>query len=285
MQLFKTLPVPPPPVVVTGSSTVTTTTATISGTVNLGSEELTGQGFMYKKESELEWTIANVSLAGSLTTLRCLPEGTTYQYKAFVTTASGTFEGDIKTFTTATPPSVVTGSSTVTTSTATISGSVDRGSESLFVQGFMYKKETDLTWTTVNISLTGSTLTTTLNSLPESTAYQYKAFATTASGAFEGNIETFTTDQKTGLNEYQTVAKKISLYPSPATTIANLHVEGIDVDLLTVVITDMQGLIVAELKGKDAITIHAGHLNKGVYLVRISGGNPFFEQVEKLIVK
>jgi len=74
------------------------------------------------------------------------------------------------------------------------------------------------------------------------------------------------------------------VYPNPATTTVNLHIEGVDLNLLTVTITDMQGRIVAKLKGKDATSIDVTHYTKGVYFVRVSGENLFFEQTEKLII-
>ena len=90
------------------------------------------------------------------------------------------------------PPTVATLAATgVTHEVATLNGTVTTGSEAITAQGFMYKATTAADWTTV--AATGETMSATINGLTAETAYEYKAFATTASGTVEGAVVNFTT--------------------------------------------------------------------------------------------
>ena len=90
------------------------------------------------------------------------------------------------------PPTVATLTATgVTHEVATLNGTVTTGSEAISAQGFMYKATTAADWTTV--AATGETMSATINGLTAETAYEYKAFATTASGTVEGAVVNFTT--------------------------------------------------------------------------------------------
>ena len=90
------------------------------------------------------------------------------------------------------PPTVATlPASEVTHEVATLNGTVTTGSEAISAQGFMYKATAAADWTTV--AATGETMSATINGLTAETAYEYKAFATTASGTVEGAVVNFTT--------------------------------------------------------------------------------------------
>ena len=90
------------------------------------------------------------------------------------------------------PPTVATLTATgVTHEVATLNGTVTTGSEAITAQGFMYKATAAADWTTV--AATGETMSATINGLTAETAYEYKAFATTASGTVEGAVVNFTT--------------------------------------------------------------------------------------------
>ena len=89
-------------------------------------------------------------------------------------------------------PTVTTLAATdVTYEAATLNGTISAGSEEITAQGFMYKAAAATDWSTV--SATGTALTATVNNLTAETAYEYKAFATTASGTVEGEVMNFTT--------------------------------------------------------------------------------------------
>ncbi len=186
----------PPTVATLAATSVTHNSATLNGTITAGSETITAQGFMYKATAAADWT--NVSATGTTlaATVNGLTPETEYQFKAFATTASGTVEGVAMSFTTTaapvTQPAVATLAATgVTHEVATLNGTVTTGSEAITAQGFMYKATTAADWTTV--AATGETMSASINGLTAETAYEYKAFATTASGTVEGAVVNFTT--------------------------------------------------------------------------------------------
>ena len=196
---FTTVAVTPvPPTVTTLAATgVTHNSATLNGTITAGNETIVAQGFMYKTTAASTWTTVSASGTTLVATVNTLAAETAYQFKAFATTASGTVEGTVMTFTTTAtpvvvPPTVTTLAATsVTHNSATLNGTIAAGDETITAQGFMYKTTAASTWTTV--AATGTTITSTLNSLAAETEYQFKAFATTASGTVEGTVMTFTT--------------------------------------------------------------------------------------------
>ena len=187
----------PPTVATLAATSVTHNSATLNGTITAGSETISAQGFMYKATAAADWTSVSATGTTITSTLNSLTAETEYQFKAFATTASGTVEGAVMTFTTTAtpvivPPTVTTLAATsVTHNSATLNGTIAAGDETITAQGFMYKATAASTWTTV--AATGTTITSTLNSLAAETEYQFKAFATTASGTVEGAAMTFTT--------------------------------------------------------------------------------------------
>ena len=91
-----------------------------------------------------------------------------------------------------TAPTVNTlAASNITHDGATLNGTITAGSEAITAQGFMYKASSAADWTTV--AATGTNISATVNNLTAETAYEYKAFATTASGTVEGTVMNFTT--------------------------------------------------------------------------------------------
>jgi hypothetical protein len=185
------------PVVTTLAATaIDHQSATLNGTITAGNEAITAQGFKYKVSSASTWTTVSATGTTIASVVNNLTEQTTYIFKAFATTASGTVEGTEMTFTTTTAPIVAPVVTTLAATaidhqSATLNGTIAAGSETITAQGFKYKVSSASTWTTV--SATGTTLLATINSLTAQTAYTFKAFATTASGTVEGAEMTFTT--------------------------------------------------------------------------------------------
>ncbi|MDY4860937.1 MAG: fibronectin type III domain-containing protein [Candidatus Onthomorpha sp.] len=186
----------PPTVATLAATGITHNSAVLNGTITAGSETITAQGFMYKATAAATWTSVSASGTTMTATVNGLSAETEYQFKAFATTASGTVEGAAMSFTTTaapvTQPAVATLAATgVTHEVATLNGTVTTGSEAISAQGFMYKATAAADWTTV--AATGETMSATINGLTAETAYEYKAFATTASGTVEGAVVNFTT--------------------------------------------------------------------------------------------
>ena len=93
-------PIVAPTVTTLEATEVTHESATLNGTVAAGSEEISAQGFMYKAAAVAEWTSVSAIGETITATLTDLSAETTYEYKAFATTESGTVEGEVMTFTT-----------------------------------------------------------------------------------------------------------------------------------------------------------------------------------------
>lgn len=271
------------------ASNITHDGATLNGTITAGSEAITAQGFMYKASSAADWTTVAATGTNISATVNNLTAETAYEYKAFATTASGTVEGTVMNFTTAeapvivTPPTVTTLAATsVTHEAATLNGTITAGSETITAQGFMYKATTATEWTTV--AATGTTLTATVNNLTAETAYEYKAFATTASETVEGEVMNFTTLAASGLADIENGISAI-VYPNPAKDKATLRLSGLTTTA-KVIISDLQGRIILtdDIKaGVETYELNTSNYASGVYYIRIVSGDKV--NTQKLIVE
>ena len=273
------------------ASNITHDGATLNGTITAGSEAITAQGFMYKASSATEWTTVSATGTTLTATVNNLTAETAYEYKAFATTASETVEGQVMSFTTleapvvVIPPTVVTLAATeVTHEAATLNGTITAGSETITAQGFMYKAENAAEWTTV--AATGDNITAILNNLTAETAYEYKAFATTASGTVEGSVESFTTNETpSGLADAESGAVKAMIYPNPAKDKATLSLTGLTANA-KIIISDLQGRIIQteDLQaGSETYELNTSNYASGVYYIRILCGNNV--NTQKLIVE
>ena len=272
------------------ASNITHDGASLNGTIMAGSEAITAQGFMYKASSAADWTTVAATGENITATLSNLTAETAYEYKAFATTASGTVEGQIMSFTTleapvvVTPPTVETlAASNITDNGATLNGTITAGSEEITAQGFMYKASSAADWTTV--AATGENITATLSNLTAETAYEYKAFATTASGTVEGQIMSFTTLATSGLADAESGAIKAMIYPNPAKDKATLSLTGLTANA-KIIVSDLQGRIIQteDLQaGTETYELNTSNYASGVYYIRILCGNNV--NTQKLIVE
>ena len=272
------------------ASNITHDGATLNGTITAGSEEITAQGFMYKASSAADWTTVAATGTNLSATVNNLTAETAYEYKAFATTASGTVEGQIMSFTTleapvvVTPPTVETlAASNITDNGATLNGTITAGSEEITAQGFMYKASSATDWTTV--AATGENITATLSNLTAETAYEYKAFATTASGTVEGQVMSFTTLATSGLADAESGAIKAMIYPNPAKDKATLSLTGLTANA-KIIVSDLQGRIIQteDLQaGTETYELNTSNYASGVYYIRILCGNNV--NTQKLIVE
>ena len=279
-----------PQVTTLAASNITHDGATLNGTITAGSEAITAQGFMYKASSAADWTTVAATGTNLSATVNNLTAETAYEYKAFATTASGTVEGLVMNFTTlkapvvVTPPTVETLTATeVTHEAATLNGTITAGSEAITAQGFMYKASSATDWTTV--AATGTNLSATVNNLTAETAYEYKAFATTASGTVEGAVESFTTLAASGLADAESGAIKAMIYPNPAKDKATLSLSGLTANA-KIIVSDLQGRIIQteDLQaGTETYELNTSNYASGVYYIRILCGNNV--NTQKLIVE
>ena len=182
-----------------------------------------------------------------------------------------------------TPPTVTTLAATsVTHEAATLNGTITAGSETITAQGFKYKATTATEWTTV--AATGTTLTATVNNLTAETAYEYKAFATTASETVEGEVMNFTTLSASGLADIENGISAI-VYPNPAKDKAMLRLSGLTTTA-KVIISDLQGRIILTddiQAGVETYELNTSNYASGVYYIRLVSGNNV--NTQKLIVE
>ena len=291
---FTTLAAPvvvtPPTVETLTATEITHEAATLNGTITAGSEAITAQGFMYKASSAADWTTVAATGTNLSATVNNLTAETAYEYKAFATTASGTVEGAVESFTTTaapvvvTPPTVETLAATeITHEAATLNGTITAGSEEITAQGFMYKASSATDWTTV--AATGTNLSATVNNLTAETAYEYKAFATTASSTVEGEVINFTTLAASGLADAESGAIKAIIYPNPAKDKATLSLTGLTANA-KIIVSDLQGRIIQteDLQaGTETYELNTSNYASGVYYIRILCGNN--SNTQKLIIE
>ena len=186
-----------PPIVITNSATsIIQTSATLNGIITAGTEPIISKGFEWKVASSNTWLSITINESVLTHNLLDLTLNTAYQFRAYATTNTGTVYGTTQNFTTlaVVPPTVVTSPATaISQNTATINGTVTVGSGAIIVQGFEWKLSSASTWTTITTTINGNAITHNLLGLTPNTAYQYRAYATTASGTTFGNVITFTT--------------------------------------------------------------------------------------------
>ena len=209
-QYFTTLP--SPPTVVTGSaSSITSSSATLNGTVNPNSANVSSCEIEYGTSPTLASpkTVScgspgsgssPVPVSASVTGLS---PSTTYYFRVDATNAGGASRGaGIEPFSTLrSPPAVVTGSaSSITSSSATLNGTVNPNNANVSSCEIEYGTSPTLTSpTTVSCGSQGSgsspvPVSASVTGLSPSTTYYFRVDATNAGGTTKGNaIESFTT--------------------------------------------------------------------------------------------
>ena len=270
------------PVVVTTAATgVDHQSAILNGTITAGSETITAQGFKYKATAAADWTTVSATGTTISAVVNGLTEQTTYIFKAFATTASGTVEGTEMTFTTtAVPVVVVLGEVTTTPATnvgntsATLNGAlVSAGESENFTVGFALATVADFTLEDNNVqnitaTLNANTFSQAVNDLTEGQTYFYRAYITNEAGTAYGSVETFTLSS---LAEEIAGTINATIYPNPAQDNATMEIVGLDQDA-KIVISDLQGRILSQeaiSAGETRYTINVSNMASGVYYIRI----------------
>ena len=116
-----------------------------------------------------------------------------------------------------------------------------------------------------------------VNDLNAATTYYWRVRAT-ANGVDYGewsSVWSFTTAQPVGVEEVQTPS--IQLYPNPVDELLTVEFSNTALPA-RVEITDMRGSLVYEGTQANASRIFVGHLNGGMYVVRIMQGQHIFTQ-------
>jgi hypothetical protein len=284
---FTTLAIIPPTVLTQAASNVTENSATINATVTQGTETIDYKGFVWRVANTNIWMPVIITDNTMSYILDSLTPNTTYEFRAVVITANGTYMGDIQSFTTLQIilPTVTTNpAEQITSTSAILSGNVVSGSETLISQGFEWKQAGDDEWTEVTSTLNGNTISNTITGLTPNHSYRYRAYALTASGITYGNTEIYTTSS---LNEAQGKEISINLYPNPASSQTQLVINDIT-GSVTISLIDVRGRILRTINSESIdgtlqYNIDLNGFAAGVYYVRINNSNII--RTQKLIVK
>jgi hypothetical protein len=191
------------PSAITGPVTsVGPTTATATGTVNPGGQATTWY-VEYGTSTSYGTKTANASAgSGSANTdvsasLTGLTAGTTYHYRVVATNSSGTDRGADGIFTTSAGPVAVTGSATsVTTTSATLNGTVDangRATTWFFEYGTSTSYGTKTAEKSAGSGTNATGVAAPVSGLTRGRLYHYRLVATSDAGTSRGADQTFST--------------------------------------------------------------------------------------------
>ncbi|MFA7082415.1 MAG: fibronectin type III domain-containing protein [Bacteroidales bacterium] len=198
-QDFTTLAIVSPIVITNSATSITQILATLNGTITEGSETITSQGFEWKIAGSITWTAITTTLINNnsiIHNLIGLIPDTTYCFRAYAITPSGTIYGIPQPFTTLpiVHPTVITSPATLIEQTiATLNGTITEGSEDVTSQGFEWKLVNATVWTAVTSTIANDFITYNLTGLTANTDYQFRAYATTESATTYGITQDFTT--------------------------------------------------------------------------------------------
>jgi phosphodiesterase/alkaline phosphatase D-like protein len=192
-----------PPTATTGSaSSITATAAAIAGSVNPNGVDTTYHfeygttpsfGTSTTAVDDGSGTSASTVQAG----LTGLTPGTTYYYRLVATSVAGTTDGAQGTFATIQPPSASTGAaSAITTTTATLTGSVNPNGVATtyhFDYGTTPGYGSSTPATAAGSASTSGTATANLTGLTPGTKYYFRLVATSVGGTTDGSQASLTT--------------------------------------------------------------------------------------------
>ena len=172
----------------------------------------------------------------------------------------------------------------ITETSATLHGSVTRGSEIITSRGFEYRKQGSSEWLEVFVTSAGESMSMVIANLESETAYEYRVFAETDDEDYEGQTMTFTTLQSLGLAEIESGISAI-VYPNPAKDRATLSLKGLTANA-RIIVNDIQGRIVLTdniAKGSESYELHLDGFASGIYTIAIISGKN--KTTHKLIVE
>jgi len=275
-----------PSITTTSATDISTTSATLNGSINANNAS-TAVSFEYGLTPNYGTSVTAVPRTATGTTaiavsygLTGLVPNTTYHYRVNGVNTAGTTNGTDLTFTTtAVVPTVTTTSATgITTTGATLNGSVNANNASTavnFEYGLTPNYGTSVT--AVPGTVTGTTATAVsygLTGLVPNTTYHYRVVSVNVAGTVIGQDQSFSTAIASGMNE--TTVDALSIYPNPASE--GFYMQSGE-NTTRVYITDLSARLVLtqQVTGKSYINI--SKLPKGVYIVKVNG------LVEKLVKK
>ena len=168
-------------------------------------------------------------------------------------------------------PVVTTTSATATETTATLNAVVSVNNNTITESGFKYRQMGNTDWINVTAEIEASgIMSADIDGLTAQTTYEYKAYATTDKGTFEGVVKTFET-QPSGLTDAEN-SMNVLTYPNPTTTDATLEIKGLTEDA-NVFVMDVNGKVVYRTiytANQPSIKISTSDLSAGVYYIKVT---------------
>jgi hypothetical protein len=276
---------------------ITMASAQLNGVIISDSNSILSQGFQWKLSDSTIWNIQQVS---GTTISYILNDNMCYEheYRAFATTANGTYYGNIVSFIalcSETLGEVITFEATeITDHCATLNGYlVSTGNAINNIElGFVYSPIANPILGEPNVEkiivpyTQGMTDFSSPIFIPErnnNNSYFQKAYITNNAGTYYGG-ETIIFPG--GIDNVNNKQIKIQLYPNPAKSSTKIIIDGVEEETL-ISICDIQGRKINSIRyspinGKIEENIDLTNLTQGVYLINIKNANN--SKTEKLIV-
>lgn len=263
------------PVVLTHIATdITATTARLNGAIaELGNQPITERGFEWKKTDVSDYTVVVLQSIDPMLehTLTGLTPNTHYMYRAFATTANGTFYGQIRAFMTQDsiipdPCYVPTALDTVLVEDERVTITwTDNAGASLW--NIRYRPVNG-DWTT----LTVGTTTYQIIGLTGNTTYEIQVQADCGGGDLSDWSEPLTVHTKhVGIVNW--LESHVSLFPNPAKEIVNVQctMNNVQWDGISVEVFDVYGKLLQTVRmTTETATINVAGLANGMYFVRVT---------------
>ena len=254
------------PTVTTNDATnIAQTSATLNGAITPGSESITAQGFEWKISTGGAYT--QVSVAGTTLShnLTGLTANTSYTFRAFATTASGTTYGADKTFTTldqgqeACPAPTDVQVSNITANSADISWVQPNNAATSW--DIQYKENGATSWN----SVTTSSNPHTLSGLQSETIYlvQVIAHCDNDQTSVPSALVTLTT---VGIEDHE--LNSVMVYPNP--TRGTVQVQDMRSTIQQVMVYDAYGKMLSSVEvGGNSATLDLSGYAEGIYFMKV----------------
>ena len=259
-----------PPVVVTvAASNITETTARLNADiVNPDNVPIESMGFEWWPEAGASNMVpGTLSGASFYRNIVALDPGTTYSFKAFISTANATYYGETLTFTTLTPPCPIPyGLDTLSVGNQMVTLSwADNDDVSSWTIRYRVQDGSWIYMNTTNNNFTIAGLTV-------NTTYEFQVQADCGDGDLsEWSGSLFVTTTNVGIDSW--LENSVNLYPNPAKEALNVQctMNNVQWDGATVEVLDVYGKLLQTVEMTSEITtLNVSGLADGMYFVRVS---------------
>ena len=259
-----------PPVVVTvAASNITESTARLNADiVNPDNVPIESMGFEWWPETGASNMVPGTLSGNSFyRNIVGLDPGTTYTFKAFISTAVATYYGEELTFTTLMPPCPVPyalDTLSVSNQMVTLSWADNDDVSSWTIR---YRVQ-DGSWIYMNTTNNNFTIA----GLAANTTYEFQVQADCGDGDLsEWSASLFVTTTNVGIDSW--LANSVNLYPNPAKEVVNVEcrMQNEEWDGATVEVLDVYGKLLQTVEMTSEITsLNVSGLANGMYFVRVT---------------